>query len=253
MSNFKRENEILELLKEINYATVEFLASKLYASPSSIRRDLTNLENQGYVRRSRGGVTLLAQSAGLAPFALRKQESKKEKMIIARKAITLIKPDSAVFFDSSTTAMNFAFLIKPEWNITAYTNNLHMAHLLAAKHIKTYAAGGLVSDRDYVITTGPYALELLKNIYVDQMFFTSSSLNEDGKITDVSEKETEVRKFMLKQAKKRVFLCPFERFGKMSEHLVTTLESVECIVSDQKLPQSFRDRFSHIQFLDAEK
>ncbi len=251
MGNLKREAEILELLKITSYATVEYLAAKLFASPSSIRRDLTNLENQGYVKRSYGGVTLLTQQEGLAPFALRKQEDRREKMQIVKHAITLIKPDSAIFFDSSTTALNFAYLIKPEWNITAYTNNLHLAHLLASKHIKTYSTGGLVSDRDYVITTGSYALDMLKNIYVDQMFFTCTALSEDGKITDVNENETEVRKLMLHQAKERIFLCSPKRYNKISQHMVTTVESVEYIVSDQPLPETFKEKHVDIQFVDT--
>ncbi len=44
MSNLKRESEILSILKEKSYATVDYLAKNIHTSPSSIRRDLTNLD-----------------------------------------------------------------------------------------------------------------------------------------------------------------------------------------------------------------
>lgn len=250
MGNLKRQNEILELLKEQNYVSVDYLAVKLFASPSSIRRDLTQLEHQGYVKRSYGGAALATQPAGLAPFAMRKQENRREKQKVVRQAATLIRPDTSVFFDSSTTSQYFVYLMKPEWNITAYTNNLQLAHLLASHHIRTYCVGGMLSDRDNVIATGSYALEMLKNIHVDQMFFTCTALSDTGQITDASEQETQVRKLMLGQAEERIFLCPHNRYGKWAQHFVTSLAEVECVVSERSLTKSFREQHPHVKFVE---
>lgn len=59
MYKCEREQEILLVLKECHYVTVEFLAQKLHISASSIRRDLKQMENHGLVKRSYGGVELL--------------------------------------------------------------------------------------------------------------------------------------------------------------------------------------------------
>ncbi|MBE7722358.1 MAG: DeoR/GlpR transcriptional regulator [Lacrimispora celerecrescens] len=252
MSKSQREEEILEILKLNNYATVDYLAEKLFISPSSIRRDLSNLESKGYVRRSYGGVTLISQPATIAPFSFRRQENRKEKMAIVKNAVKLITPDSSIFIDSSTTALNFAFLLNPSLNTTVYTNNMQLAHHLASKHIKTYAAGGLVSDFDNVVTTGSYTLGMLENIYVDQMFFTCTALSPGGQIMDVNEEETVVRKFMLARAQKRVFLCIKERFGQFSQHMAATLDDVEYVVSDEKLPDEFTEKFKHVHFISSD-
>ena len=44
MYKCEREDEILSLLNETGYATVEYLSAKMTISASSIRRDLKNLE-----------------------------------------------------------------------------------------------------------------------------------------------------------------------------------------------------------------
>lgn len=56
MYSSEREREILDLLSQHDYATVEFLASKVHISPSSIRRDLKRLELKGLITRSYGGI-----------------------------------------------------------------------------------------------------------------------------------------------------------------------------------------------------
>lgn len=251
MSKSQREEEILEILKVKQYATVEALAAQLFISPSSIRRDLSELESKGYVRRSYGGATLVSQPLFTAPFSVRNQKNRREKMTVVRNAARLITPGASVFIDSSTTALNFAHVLEPDWNITVYTNNMQLAYLLASRRIRTYAAGGLVSEFDSVVTTGSYALEMLGNIWVDQMFFTSTALREDGQIMDVNEEETVVRKFMLGHSQQRVFLCSKERFGRFSQHMVASVDSVEYVVSDEALPDSFRERHARVRFISS--
>ena len=50
----ERQHEIMHILKHRRYATVEQLTKELFASASSIRRDLTELELRGLVKRSYG-------------------------------------------------------------------------------------------------------------------------------------------------------------------------------------------------------
>ena len=58
MFNIEREDKIIEILKEKNSISVNDLAKILFTSTSTIRRDLTNLENKGLVVRTFGGVYL---------------------------------------------------------------------------------------------------------------------------------------------------------------------------------------------------
>lgn len=249
MSNIQRENEIMELLKETSFATVDYLSQKLFISPSSIRRDLTNLENRGLVKRTHGGVSLLSSQPGMAPFSIRIQENKREKVAIVRMALKLIKPGTSIFIDSSTTALNFSTFLTSEMNLTVFTNNISLAHLLASKHITVYCVGGLVSDCNDVITIGSFALDMLSNIYTDMLFFTSAALSEDGIITDTNENETAIRKMMLSHSKEKVFLCPYNRFSLTAPYKVADVSDLDYIVSQNKLPDSFTDKFNDIFYL----
>ena len=86
MSITNRQNEILEILNQRNYISVNELARMTFTSPSSIRRDLTYLQNNGLVKRSHGGVMLPNPISGVASFYDRKQKNVNAKRLIAQKA-----------------------------------------------------------------------------------------------------------------------------------------------------------------------
>ena len=81
MYKCEREDEILSLLSDTEYATVEYLSRKMNISPSSIRRDLKNLEERGLVQRSYGGVKITQTSGRHIPFSLRSSEMRVPKSI----------------------------------------------------------------------------------------------------------------------------------------------------------------------------
>lgn len=246
MANLQRESEILRLLKQKGYATVAYLSRNIHTSPSSIRRDLTHLESQGLVKRDHGGASLFPVIPGMAPFFSRLRENKREKQAIIRSAARLIRPNSTLYVDSSTMAMNIYRYVSPEQKLLIFTNNIVLAHLLASKKIKTYCIGGCISQRNDVITTGTYAMEMLKDIYADYMFFSSSALTGDGIVSDLDEEETTIRKFMLSHAGTKVFLCQSNRFGKNAPFRLTDVGSLDYIVSDFDFPKSFSEKFPNV-------
>ena len=82
MHSNEREKEIMNLLNQNDYATVEYLSQKIHISPSSIRRDLKKLEQKGLITRSYGGAELKNSINRQIPFFLRSHKNVKEKSIV---------------------------------------------------------------------------------------------------------------------------------------------------------------------------
>ena len=251
MGNLQRELEILQILRKKKYDTVENLSHVIHISPSSIRRDLTHLESQGLIQRDHGGASILPYIPGMAPFRSRLHEDKKGKLSIIRAAADLIKPHSTLYVDSSTMVMDIYQYLSSDMNLTVFTNNTLLAHLLAEKKIKTYCIGGCISQRNDVITTGTYALQMLENIYVDYMFFSSSALTEGGIVSDLDEDETAIRKRMLSHARTKIFLCHHNRFGKNAPFGLTDIHCLDYIFSDFDFPECFQERYANVSFIKA--
>lgn len=232
MSISKRQNEILTILSESVYVSVSELSKLLYTSPSSIRRDLTHLQNLGLAKRTHGGVSLPEQTEKVAGFYKRAQKNVREKRIIARKASALLKDGQSILLDSSTTASYIIPYIALLDNPILFTNNLETAISAIKEGICTHCIGGR-SINGSVALGGADTYRSLLDINVDIVFFSSQSLNKNGEITDATEEENYVRQIMLKRAKKKVFLCDSTKFNSSALYFLTNLNDVDIAVFDK--------------------
>ena len=61
-----RQQEIMQILKGKGSVSVSELSKVLFASEMTIRRDLTDMEKSGFLRRYRGGAVLKINQIGRA-------------------------------------------------------------------------------------------------------------------------------------------------------------------------------------------
>ena len=105
MSKEDRYNQILEILRTRNNVTVNYLAKKLFVSPSTIRRDYQVLQSRGLLHHTYGKATLnFGEALGL-PIELRRRNMPAEKLKIGKKAVELVKDGDIIYIDASSTAL----------------------------------------------------------------------------------------------------------------------------------------------------
>lgn len=235
----ERQTEIMNILQEKQYASVAYLSKKLYASLPTIRRDLTILENKGYVRRSHGGAMIIDSEKVEIPVAFRNTKHMNEKIKMCKLAISLVNDNDVIFLDASTTVMHIADLLKTKENITVITNSIQVCNILYKHNIKVYCTGGYLIENSLAFV-GKRAEEFVSDFRADIMFFSSCAFDNEGFVTDYSELETSVRKTMFKYAKKKVFLCDSSKFDKSSTFNVIHLKDLDHMISDVALPESLR-------------
>ena len=228
----ERQNEILKIIKEHTYASVNELSKMTFTSPSSIRRDLTRLENLGLVNRSYGGASLPEINDRVAGFYNRSTKDVKEKRLIAGKASALLRNGQSILLDSSTTASFMLPYIAKMDSAVVFTNNLEIAVSAIKQGIHTHCIGG-ASIGGSVSLGGSQTYKALADISVDIMFFSSQSLSIDGMITDSTEEENYVRSVMLERADKSVFLCDSTKFNAKSLYTLTSLDCIDYAVFDR--------------------
>lgn len=232
MSISERQRMILSIIDEKTYVTVNELAQMLFTSPSSIRRDLTSMQNQGLVRRSHGGVTLFENASGVASFYNRSKKSVKEKRAVAKKASELLCDGMVIFLDSSTTASFMLPYIAQLERATVFTNNLQTALNASQQGIDVYCLGGhAVSNSSALV--GPQTCTAVGSIKADIVFLSSQAIGIDGVISDFTEEENYVRRMMLNQSKKTVFLCDSEKFGRDSVYKLADIDEIDFAVFDR--------------------
>ena len=249
MLKSERENEIIQILTKRGFARVKELAEALYASESSIRRDLVRLEEYGVIRRSHGGAECITSRTSIMPFGQRSYDSVEEKMSIASLARTLIREGDVIFLDQSSTAYFLASAISGMKNLTVVTNNTEIVTLLSKTDITLYSTGGVIFKNNPTCLVGGMAEAAFSRFVADVMFFSTNAVSDSGELLDLSEEEVFTREAMLKSARKKVFLCNGKKIGKTAPYVQCRLSEVDAIVSENDSFEKFREKFPHIELL----
>lgn len=232
MSISGRQEQILELLNENNFLTVEKLASMLYTSQSSIRRDLTKLQSLRFIERTHGGAHILAGDNHAAPYASRMTQNIVGKRKIAKKATELISEGMSVMLDGSSSASFLVPHIARLRNVDLFTNNMLTAINAVNHGIKTHCLGG-DSVHNSAVLLGPQTYKIAKEIRPDILFFSSYSLDSNGIISDHVQQENYLRTILIESAKCSVFLCDSEKFNRSSLYTLCTLDDIDVAVFDE--------------------
>lgn len=235
-----RQRNILAILQKESFLSVRELSMRLFASQPTIRRDLDFLEKNGYVRRSHGGVTA-ADGRVNTPVPFRRGIMTKEKTAICELAATLLQPEQLIFIDASTTAFFLSHFLRREQKITVVTNGITLCRTLSEKQVQVFSTGGR-PIRESEAFVGNLAERAVGTFFADWMFFSSSSLDQGGVISDYSEEETSLRLAMRQRAEKIVFLCDSKKFASRSAFEVLTLCEVDYFITDQPIPQDLAQK-----------
>ncbi len=231
----QRHQEILTILKEEGFASVTDLSHRLYASLPTVRRDLDFLQKEGLIHRSHGGA-IAADEKRKAPVSFRSGTRTQQKAKICRLAAELIQPGNLIFTDASTTVTHLVDFMREEDDLTVVTNGYPLCQFLSEKNIRTFSTGGRLLKNSMAFV-GKSAEETTNRFNADLFFFSSSSLDEDGMISDYSEEETALRQVMRQRSRQAVFLCDAEKLGNQSAHRAFSLTEIDHIITDAPLPE----------------
>lgn len=223
----ERQQEILDLLKDLGYVSVEDLAKKTYSSTPTIRRDLNYLQENGYLVRTHGGATLPVSPSSFIPSDLRAKLNANAKKSLCKEAAKLIKEHSIIFINESSTVQHLIEYIKNYKDVTVITNSLTACAKLNHYNINFYCTGGHITHSNCF--TGTQAEQFIRRFNADLCFFSSHGITQNGIITANSEKEYLITAAMVEQARQVVYLCDESKVGILSNYNLTNINAIDKI------------------------
>ena len=245
----ERHNEIIEILKFSRYATVDYLASELHISPSSIRRDLAALEAMGSVTRSHGGVSLTVSDNLNISFAMRMKSNSSEKRKIAEKAIDLVCDGDVVFVDASSTTMHLIHRLTDKKGITVITNGIPALHYLSDFKMKVICTGGTLDSEDRAALVGNEAMRVVRDMRANIAFISPQAIDSEGVLFDCYREEAAVTRQMIECAALKVCLCDSSKIGKSSTFKQCSFSDLDVVVCDTPLGDIFGEKFPKTKFI----
>ena len=245
----ERQERILELLNRKEFVSVSEISEELFISPSSVRRDLSELERKHILKRSYGGARLITAKSNVVSFGARSYDYVEAKQTIAAKAARLVREGNVVFLDQSSTCYFLAMELARFQNLTVVTNNLEILSLLSRTELTVIATGGVVSRENRSCLVGGGAQRGFSEINADILFFSANAITEEGVITDCTQEEIFLRHAMLDHAARKVFLCDSSKLGKQAPYVQCDLNRVNVLICESDRLAPLKARFPRLQIL----
>ncbi len=227
----ERQDNILNIVKERKYCTVNYLSKQLFVAPITIRRDLSEMEASGVITRCFGGATVPEYENREIPFEVRNKSNYIIKEKLAKKASKLINQGDVVFLDASSTVSHITEYIFHEQNLTVITNSTFIAQKLKEKRIRCYLTGGMIIENSHALV-GSISTNTISDLYANICFFSAQGIDEKGIISDQSELESALRKKMIENSQKQYFLFDGSKYKKRFAFKICAIKDISGFITD---------------------
>jgi DeoR family ulaG and ulaABCDEF operon transcriptional repressor len=238
----ERERLILELMGDRGFVSYRTIEAQIDASPATIRRDLSRLEETGLIARVHGGArrTDAGQSGGPALSGTPFQESLHlhlaQKQRIGAAAASLCLPGEGVMIDGGTTTFQMCPYLEG-LNLQVLTNSLHIVSILIAQHGTRILVPSGTVFREQNIILAPAGEESMPRFHAPKLFMGAASVGAQGIMQGDIVLVAAERRF-IDRADELIVLVDSSKFATRSGAVVCGLDDVDILITDDGISDS---------------
>lgn len=242
-----RRQKILEYIRKKNAVTTSELCELFKVSRMTIRRDLKNLEEKGYVRTTYNGAILELPNVELS-FVEKYSCHQEEKRRIAKKAIEFLFDNDFIAISGGTT--NFAFteqIINSDLkNLKVLTNSLNIAiKLMEKQDIELIIIGGKIREKSYECI-GHQAIEFIRNYNISKFFMGVDGISEGFGFSMASYEESLVAQMLVKKSIETYVLADNSKFDKVFPGYVCGFKDIKAIITDSGVSTKIVEKYKKL-------
>ena len=244
----QRQQKIQEILQTSKTLRVQTLINQLDASPATIRRDITALENCGVLFHTRGEIHLAESEKVVLPYNARSTFHARTKKAIAQYAAELVDDHRNLALDSgSTTAMLAQVLCERSLNIV--TNSIDVACILAKTGNQVICSGGLLQG-EHMCFVGPESQTFFSRIEVDIAFMGTSGVRPGAGFTTSSPLQYDTKRAIMSAAKKRYVLMDSSKLHSSHIYVFADFSEIDALITNT--PKNDPEAESILRALEAD-
>ncbi len=236
-----RRKALLEMIRQANgeHLDLDQLSSLLKISPVTLRRDLSVLQEEGFITRAYGKAVPVENSrpriSAAAPDLLNR---------IAMRAAQFVEEGDIIFLNTSRTALQMLRYIEAP-NVTVITNNVLAINSPHRSDMTLILTGGEVRYPKYAMV-GDVAQRTLLSMKANKAFLGCSGLSVENGMTTEYFAEANVNNLMLTQLSGPVYiLAAHTKLGLNSNFTSGDIRLITNLITDrtanQDTVQPFRD------------
>jgi DeoR/GlpR family transcriptional regulator of sugar metabolism len=235
-----RQQQILAEFRASSSVRFGNLASQFGVTKETIRRDIDALSAKGLLTRTYGGA--------VAPLAAYEPELRERTRVnpegrrrMARHAAELIAGCDVIMIDTGATMAHLCQRLlqtvprTDRIELTVITNSLKNITILAANPaIRVIVCPGDYDDGE-AAAFGWQTVEFVARYNAQFLLASAGGIDGDG-VTDANSAAVAVKRAMLKQAEKSVFLMERRKFNVRQAERVCALPDIDHLVIDEPVP-----------------
>ncbi|AXU95652.1 MAG TPA: DNA-binding transcriptional repressor [Erwinia persicina] len=231
MKPIQRQALILEYLQGKGRTTVEELSAYFDTTGTTIRKDLSLLQQQGAVIRTYGGV-MLNRDDGDQPIDRKTFINSDKKKQIASRAAQWVSEGDSLIFDAGSTVQQMVPHLAKFNNITVMTNSLTIVNeLVELNNDQVILMPGGTYRGTSASFHGSLAEAAFSHFSFDKLFIGADGVDLNAGVTTFNE-VFGVSQAMCRAAQKIILLVDSSKFGRKSPNVVCTLDSVDVLITD---------------------
>ena len=232
-----RQTEILDIARRKGRVSVEKLARRFQTSAQTIRKDLSDLSDNGHLKRVHGGA-ILPENASVIGYEDRRKLNHTAKTRIAKACADDIPESACVFLNIGTTTEAVARELLNHTALMVVTNNLNVANILSASpQIDVMVAGGTLRRSDGGLV-GAMTTKLIAQFKFDYAVIGCSALDNDGDILDFDIQEVDVSQTIIARSRNTFLVSDTSKLQRTAPVKIASLENIDRFYTDAPLPRS---------------
>ncbi len=228
----RRQDEILAMLSKLRSVSVGELTCRLNVSEVTIRKDLSILEEMGFLIRTRGGAELAQDNRFRQTMSIRRGEYLQAKRAIAARAVELVREDDTVFIDAGSTCMLFAEAVA-HMSLRVVTNSIDVMTRLADRPGISLISTGGAYRKSAGSFLGPMAIHNLEDFQFNTCFLGGAAFSEKGIFSSHNIMDSQLKQQVIALSQRTVVLADSRKMGLSAFSVFGRPENVDVLVTDR--------------------
>lgn len=238
MNTRQRRELIAQKILEQGRVQVSELVEEFQLTDTSIRNDLSILEDMGLLRRVYGGAVSTSRSVQLAAYRTRMEHNREQKARIAAAAARRPTTGDIIMLDSGTTVQYLARKIPAEMQragrLRIVTNSIPVLEEIGGWAPYNLLLLGGIFLPEHQATVGPETLDMMQQISATIAFLGCDGLTIDGGITSAHPLVAEVGRMMAERADQVIVLADSSKLGRAGFVPIIPIQQIDLLITDDE-------------------
>jgi DeoR family ulaG and ulaABCDEF operon transcriptional repressor len=241
-----RLQTLLSLLNHHGFMSIHAIIGHLKVSEATARRDLDKLEQEGLLKRVRGGAMRSEESAAPLsheqPFEYRQTLASDKKREIARAAVELCEDSETIIIDGGSTTWHMAeFLLNRRLKVA--TNSFAIAQKLVGTSHNTVILPSGVVDTESRLILNPFENDVFADYAAKRVFMGVNGIDENG-VTNSNPQLIRMERAMIARGEKLIIMADSSKFLQRGDLVLCPFSRIDTIITDSGICDADRERIS---------